>query len=123
MNKRAVGAMYEEQVCRFLEENGLHILKQNFRGRGGEIDIIARDGAYFVFAEVKYRRSAATGYGEEAVGYAKQKTICRISDLYRMKNGLALSTPVRYDVISCTHAPDGSLEITWYKNAFPYHVK
>ena len=35
----------------------MQILERNFRCRSGEIDIIARDGDYLVFVEVKYRRN------------------------------------------------------------------
>ena len=59
MNKRQVGTQYESMAVQYLTEAGYHILERNFRCRTGEIDIIAKDGAYLVFVEVKYRASAA----------------------------------------------------------------
>ncbi len=56
-NKRQTGAAYEEQAARFLLEQGYQILERNYRCRQGEIDVIARDGSYLVFVEVKYRSS------------------------------------------------------------------
>lgn len=43
----------------------------NYRNRKGEIDIVARDGDYLCFVEVKYRKDAAAGDPLEAVGLAK----------------------------------------------------
>ena len=67
MNKREVGAAYEEAAAVFLEKNGVRILERNFRCRQGEIDLIGRDGEYLVFFEVKYRKNADAGLPAEAV--------------------------------------------------------
>ena len=56
-NNRAVGSIYEEKIAAFLKQNGFVILERNYRCKQGEIDIIAKDGSYFVFIEVKYRAS------------------------------------------------------------------
>ena len=66
MNKREVGAAYEEAAAVFLEKNGVRILERNFRCRQGEIDLIGRDGEYLVFFEVKYRKNADAGFPAEA---------------------------------------------------------
>lgn len=100
---------------RFLEENGLRILEYNFRMRTGEIDIIARDGCYYVFVEVKYRKTASAGLPEEAVDYKKVRKICHVADYYRCTHHFDDSVPVRFDVI----AIEGE-NIRWYKNAFAY---
>ena len=58
-NQREKGAYWEQKAGAYLESIGYEILEYNFRCRMGEIDIIARDGDYLVFCEVKYR--AGTG--------------------------------------------------------------
>ena len=63
-NHRKTGMEKEETACRFLLTQGYEVIERNFYSRCGEIDIIARDGQYLVFAEVKYRRSTAFGYQE-----------------------------------------------------------
>ena len=52
-NQREVGSCYEEKAAAYLTEQGLTVVERNYRCRTGEIDIIARDGACYVFCEVK----------------------------------------------------------------------
>lgn len=113
INRRRVGTDKEELAAAFLESRGLRILEHNFRCRQGEIDLIARDGEYLVFVEVKYRKSREFGDAAGAVGPAKQKTICRVADFYRLSRGLGEGTSVRYDVV----AIQGE-EVRWIPNAF-----
>lgn len=114
MNKREEGAKYEDIAKKYLTERGLKILEQNFRCRRGEIDLIARDGSYYVFIEVKYRSKEVSGLPEESVHRNKQRIICKVSDYYLMKNHLGDNTPVRYDVVAI------DTDIRWHKDAFPY---
>lgn len=115
MNKREKGAQKEEQVCAYLLYGGVKIAERNFRCRQGEIDIIGYDGAFLVFFEVKYRSSRNKGSAAEAVGYAKQRKICRVADYYRMIHRLGEDVPIRFDVV----AIDGE-RLQWIKNAFYY---
>lgn len=115
MNTRKQGAQKEQQVCAYLLSEGVKIREQNFRCRQGEVDIIGYDGEYLVFFEVKYRSSRNKGSAAEAVGYAKQKRICRVADYYRAIHHCAEDTPIRFDVV----AIDGE-ESTWIKDAFCY---
>ena len=67
---------------RLLKKKGYRILEANFRCRFGEIDLIARDGAYLVFIEVKYRSSLKDGDSLEAVNRRKQRKIIRVAEYY-----------------------------------------
>ena len=75
-NTRSTGSCYERKAADYLKQQGLFILRYNYRCRFGEIDLIARDGEYLVFVEVKYRKDNSSGYSLAAVNPAKQKTIC-----------------------------------------------
>lgn len=79
---------------------GFELLEKNYRRKTGEIDLIMRDGAYLVFAEVKYRKKSRTGFPEEAVTYGKQQKIIRTAQWYLAEHKLAEDTPCRFDVIS-----------------------
>lgn len=100
MNKRQTGTRYEQFAVRFLEEQGYRILEKNFRCRQGEIDLIARDGEYLVFLEVKYRKDDRMGTGGEAVGKLKQGRIIRCARCYLMRHAEYMETPCRFDVVS-----------------------
>ena len=61
MNRRQTGTAYERRAGEYLKEQGYELIGYNFRCRQGEIDIIARDGRYLVFVEVKYRADSTVG--------------------------------------------------------------
>lgn len=115
MNKRKTGTKYETFAAEYLEKQGYEILERNFRCRLGEIDLIARDGLYLVFIEVKYRKNTSCGSAATAVFSKKQQSISRVAAFYLLKKHLPESTPCRFDVA----AIDGE-EIQIYKNAFDY---
>lgn len=115
MNKRSVGSSYEETAACYLQHQGLKILERNFRCRLGEVDIIATDGIYCIFVEVKYRKSSVNGNPALAVDLKKQQKICRVADFYRVSHKLAADKSVRFDVVAILGE-----EITWYQNAFYY---
>lgn len=56
ISKRAAGKAGEDYAAKMLEANGCRILCRNYTGLNGEIDIIAENGAYILFTEVKLRR-------------------------------------------------------------------
>lgn len=113
MNKRSIGTGYEEQAAGFLEAAGMQILERNFRSRTGEIDLIARDGEYLVFVEVKYRADDAMGTALEAVDKRKQGKIARTARYYLLRHGLGADTPCRFDVVGITGG-----QVEHVKNAF-----
>lgn len=99
VNKRQTGTSYEIKAEEYLIQKGYKILERNFRNRSGEIDIIAKDGEYFCFIEVKYRTTNDFGSPLEAVDYRKQNQIRKVAMYYLMKNKLSEWTPCRFDVI------------------------
>ena len=98
-NKREIGAQYERIAGEYLKQKGYKNIEYNASSRHGEIDIVARDGAYLIFAEVKYRSSLLCGHPLEAVDEKKQRNICKCALYYIQKNGLE-QLPVRFDVIA-----------------------
>lgn len=115
MNKRAVGTVYEKRAGVYLTEQGYQILEYNFRCRLGEIDIVAKDGAYLVFVEVKYRKSTGSGSPLEAVDYKKQKIISRTASYYCLTHGYGETMPCRFDVVAVLGD-----KIQLIQNAFEY---
>jgi putative endonuclease len=56
-----LGKTGEAEAQKYLLKENYKILEINFRCRLGEIDIIAQDGEYLVFIEVKTRTSNLFG--------------------------------------------------------------
>lgn len=117
MNKRKLGGSYEQMAAGFLSDHGYEILEMNFRCRIGEIDIVARDGPFLVFVEVKYRANMKYGGPLPAVNLKKQRIISKAAAFYLMKHHLGINTPCRFDVVGIL--PD---QIQLEKNAFPYRM-
>lgn len=113
-NKRQIGARYEKKAGKYLISQGYEIVEYNFRCRMGEIDLIAKDGEYLVFCEVKYRAGAAKGHPAEAVGIRKQQVISKCASYYLMIRRLS-GILCRFDVVSV----EGK-EMVLIKNAFEY---
>lgn len=112
-NNRTTGSHYEQQVAAFLEKNGFQILEQNFRCRSGEIDLIAKDGEYLVFIEVKYRKTSSAGSALEAIGPKKVKQVHKVAEFYLYKKKYPENMPCRFDAAGV----DGE-QLTYIKNAF-----
>ena len=115
MNRRQTGTAYERRAGEYLKEQGYELIGYNFRCRQGEIDIIARDGRYLVFVEVKYRADNAAGNPLEAVTAAKQRTISKVASYYCLTHGYGTSTPCRFDVAAVLGE-----QIKVIQNAFDY---
>lgn len=113
MNKRRTGAEYEVRAAKWLEKQGFCILERNFYCRQGEIDLVAEDGPYLVFVEVKYRRDNRSGHPLEAVGPYKQKRLIQAAQAYCHKRRIPENRACRFDVISILDD-----EILHVKNAF-----
>ena len=110
--KKLLGRAGEKKALEFLKKQGYSILETNFKTRLGEIDIIAKEGEYLVFIEVKTRSSDEYGQPSEAVNFKKQEKYFKVSLEYLQKNKL-LNAPCRFDVVEIT---DGKINII--KDAF-----
>ena len=112
---RRRGAQYENLAAEYLKQQGYQILRRNFYSYFGEIDLVARDGKYLVFVEVKYRKNDSGGHPLEAVGVQKQQRICRTADYYCLRCGYGGETHCRFDVVGIMGE-----EVFHIKDAFPY---
>lgn len=95
--RQLLGRQGEDLAATALEAAGLQIVARNVRTRLGELDMVARDGRFLVFVEVKTRRGDRFGTGADAVGRRKQDRLRRLAAAYL---GRAVeSTPIRFDVV------------------------
>ena len=76
--KGRVGRIGEDLAVKFLRREGMKVLGRNFRGpKGGEVDVVCRDGDVLAFIEVKTRTTLDYGRPAVAVNKSKQKLITR----------------------------------------------
>src|SRR5712691_5498682 len=95
----ALGKTGEDLACGELERRGYAIVARRYRRRGGELDIIARDGSTLVFIEVKARDGRAFGEAAEAVTPVKRHRMTQLAVDYMMRHHLS-DCPCRFDVVS-----------------------
>lgn len=105
MAELKLGQWGEKMAARHLKQSGYRTLEMNFRCRYGEIDVIAENREYIVFAEVKLRKNADFGEAREFVGYSKQRRIIAAAQLWLMQH--ETEKQPRFDVIEI-YAPDGA---------------
>ena len=103
--KKLLGNFGEDVACEWLKKHHYRILERNFTCRRGEVDIIAADRKFVVFAEVKLRKNADFGYAAEYVTYAKQRRVIAAAEYWLLKNPQGLQP--RFDVLEI-YAPEGT---------------
>jgi putative endonuclease len=91
------GAAAEALAAEFLEARGLTIVRRNYRCRGGEIDIIARDAETLVFVEVRLRSSTAFGGAGASITAPKRRRLKFAAGLFL--SGLRQEPACRFDAI------------------------
>ena len=101
----------------FLKSKGLKLLEQNYRGPGGEIDLIMLDGKTIAFIEVRYRANSNYADALESIDSRKCSRIIKTGQLYLQNHPQAGETTFRFDVTTITGAT-GKPGIEWIKNAF-----
>jgi len=113
-----MGDYGEKAATDFLRAHGCRILARNFKGRrGGEVDIIARDGKLLLFVEVKTRRKDAKIRPLDAVDKAKQALIERGANAWLKRLGTR-ELPWRFDVIEVWLKEGETPHINHVRDAF-----
>ncbi len=115
------GKIGEAYVRRLLQEKGYRILESNFHSRYGEIDIIAEDGKYVVFVEVKTRAPGSLVRPLESVTASKRKKIIRTALCYLSAHPTRLQP--RFDTAGLTTDRAGKTvqSVEYIENSFDGH--
>ena len=98
------GPWGEALAAEYLRKKHYRIEAMNYRTRLGEIDIIAENREYLVFAEVKLRKSTYFGAAREFVDARKQEKLRATASMWLEEHETSLQP--RFDVIEI-YAPDG----------------
>ena len=94
-----VGKSGEDKACEYLQNLNYNIIARNFRRRGGEIDIIAKDREILVFIEVKTLPSGNIETLEHELNLRKQKRIIETSKRFLEINRQYNDSIIRFDVL------------------------
>lgn len=88
----------------YLGRRGAHFLAQNYRFRGGELDLVVQEPSttsgnwVLVFVEVRVRIEPGWVSGLESVGFKKQMCLRRTASRF-MAQYRGLAQEVRFDLI------------------------
>lgn len=114
LTRKQTGDAWEVAARQWLECKGLHFIAANVHERGGEIDLIMREGKTTVFVEVRYRRSALFGGATASVTRSKQHKLLQTARLWLARhNGSFDTVDCRFDVLAFT-----GNDVEWIQNAF-----
>ena len=115
------GNYIETLASAYLCREGYQIVARNYAYKGGELDIIARDGKTLVFVEVKSVWNNQQGNPAARVNALKQKkiwkTACHFLATQKDEAPQGFDTPCRFDVLTA-RAYQKPLQFMHYKNAF-----
>jgi len=116
--RKWTGEFGEKTAAHFLRASGCRILARNFKGpRGGEVDIVARDGRLLLFVEVKTRKSDARIRPLDAVDKPKQALIERGANAWLRRLGTR-KLPWRFDVIEVWLEDGNKPRVNHVRDAF-----
>ncbi|MDR2625885.1 MAG: YraN family protein [Zoogloeaceae bacterium] len=108
------GMRAETLAANYLRAQGLVIVARNFRVRGGEIDLIAREGEITVFVEVRLRRSQAFGGAIGSIGLQKRRRLLLAAQHWLLRH--PRQGNCRFDCVLLDDLDAHNLE--WIRHAF-----
>jgi putative endonuclease len=111
--RQAKGEAAEQLAADHLLRQGLKLIERNFRVRGGEIDLICRDGRTTVFVEVRLRSHSNFGGAAASITATKQARLILAARHWLLRHG---ETPCRFDCILLDGPEPRHIE--WLRDAF-----
>jgi putative endonuclease len=109
------GRQAEALAAQYLVRRGFKVLAQNFRCRGGEIDLVCHDGKALVFVEVRLRRNASYGGAGASITSSKQARIILAARHYLSAHA-ASECDCRFDCMLLDGLEEKRIE--WVRDAF-----
>ena len=97
-DRHHTGKVGEAMAKDYLEKNGYRIRAMNWRGRRGELDVVAEKDGWLIFVEVRTKRTRMFGSVKEAVDLRKLRQVRRVAEEYVAREGL-VEKPIRFDCI------------------------
>ncbi len=101
LSNRARGRWGEDLAAAHYRRLGYEVVDRNWRSPTGELDLVVRDEATYVFSEVKARRTADFGPAAAAVTMAKQRRIRQLAVEWLRSHEIHAES-IRFDVVAIT---------------------
>ena len=92
----AAGLSAENSVAQNYAHRGFDVARRRWRGKGGEIDLILRDGAGLIFVEVKKARDFAVAAA--SLSARQMQRIYQAAEEFLAGEPAGSLTEVRFDV-------------------------
>lgn len=109
--KQQSGDQAETAALAHLRGAGLTLIARNFLARGGELDLVMREGNTLVFVEVRFRADGSHGDGLDSVSATKQRRLIAAARQFLADNRKYIRWTTRFDVIAL-----GTGGLRWVKN-------
>jgi putative endonuclease len=116
--RRQRGDAAEALAAEYLSARGLEVLARNVRCKGGELDLLCRDGEVLVVVEVRQRSRHDYGGALASVTWRKRRKIIRATRFLLNTAPAWRNRLLRFDVIGLKGLPDRAPEFEWIKDAF-----
>jgi putative endonuclease len=116
--RKEFGRRAELAAERELRRQGYRVIGRNLRAAGGEIDLVALEGATVVFVEVRARSTEQVGSPFDSVGPKKRRQLTKLARSFLRQHGLHRQ-PARFDVVAVVPTANGKVEVTVLRDAFP----
>jgi putative endonuclease len=110
-----LGRFAEWIALLILMVKGYRLRHRNWRGAGGEIDLVMRHRDTTVFVEVKARSSTDFGGASAALDEKKKRTLTRVSAAYLSRFSL-WQRPCRFDLVTFERV---STLVSWRIRHYP----
>lgn len=114
------GKFGEAYTAEQLQKRGMTLLAQNFRRKGGEIDLVFERDGELIFVEVKTRKFGSMTEGADALDRAKKRRIILTALTFAREYGFS-EKPMRFDLSELTVTTEENprvLEWNYYPDAF-----
>jgi len=115
-NHNETGSTGEMMAAAYLQQQGFHILQQNWRHARWEVDIIASREKVLHFIEVKTRRTKKFGHPEEAVSKKKIQNLINASEEYLYQ--FPEWNRIQFDILSITILKNEPVEYFFIEDVY-----
>ncbi len=126
MDRQALGKMGEDATAEYLRKHGCFIVARNYHAAQGyheELDVIACDGTYLMFVEVKTRRIKSPNQKpdfapEFAITSVKKKRLVLCAQQFLLHHSSYTCYQPRFDVACVLVCEKEVVKLEYYSNAF-----